>query len=174
MGVPLPWKKMFNNSRMVGNFLWNFGNNNKVPLETFLALSKTGVWDISACGNCDFCAIIVFYALWQHNFVWKYLLMTFFSKAEMLKDKMWNSNGILADWFWGWYHIYFVIFTSNICFHDFLPTFHSTCQIVNISKMVNIFSRLLCHFTLNEEFHRATSGLRDNCIGRILEVSKII
>ena len=132
MGVHLPWKKTFNNSRMVGNFLSNLGNNNKISLETFLALSKTWVWDISACRNRNFCTVIDFYTLWQPNFVWKYLLMTFLSKAEILKEKKWNSNGILAGWFPLRHHLGLIShllrhFYVKCMFSQFLPTFRSAC-----------------------------------------------
>ena len=30
--------------------------------------------------------------------------------------------GFLLESIWGCYHIYYVIFTSNLCFHNFLPT----------------------------------------------------
>ena len=55
---------------------------------------------------------------------------------------------------------------SNVCFHSFYQLFVVPVKNANVSKMVNILSILLHHFTVNDESHRARSGLRDSCIGR--------
>ena len=99
MGVHLPWKKIIDNSRTAGNFLWNLDSVSKVFLETCLAPSKNVIWDISACTNCDFYGIIVFYALWQPNLVWQYLLMTFFfQNQKCLSVRI--SNEFLMEFNW--------------------------------------------------------------------------
>ena len=75
-----------------------------------------------------------------------------FSKISEFSAKKWNCNGNLTDWFRPRHQlclilIYYVVFTSNLCFHNILRTFIMPVKNADVNKIVNIFAIFLRYFT---------------------------